>query len=89
MNFYKKIWNTQLSQHGWPSFYKGLTKVDFKDFKKELDNDSEDFAKKIIHDLIDGKVILIKSAFSKDFVLKLKKMLKSFGKLILMNFIKC
>ena len=46
MSFYKKIWDTKLNEQGWPSLYKGLTKVDFADFKKELDNDNEDFAKK-------------------------------------------
>jgi len=80
MNFYKKIWDTKLNQQGWPSTYKGLTKIDFINFKKELDNDNKDFAKKIINDLIDGKVILIKSAFSEDFVSNLKKNVKEFWK---------
>ena len=68
MTFYKKIWDIKLNQQDMPKFYKGITKIDFMNFKKELDNDNEDFAEKMIHDLIDGKLILIKSAFSDDFV---------------------
>jgi len=80
MTFYKKIWDIKLNQQDMPKFYKGITKIDFMNFKKELDNDNEDFAKKMIHDLIDGKLILIKSAFSDDFVSNLKRNVKKFWK---------
>ena len=78
MNFYKNLWESALSLKGMPSIYSGLTKVNFKDFKKAIDNDDQKFAKKLIQDLVDGKVILIKSAFSEKFVENLKKNVKIF-----------
>ena len=78
MNNYKKIWDLKLKKYGMPSIYKGCTKIEFDTFKKELDSENNEFAEKIIHDLVNGKVILIKSAFKVDFVNKLKKNLKDF-----------
>ena len=53
-------------------------KINFQEFKEAIDNDDQEFAKKLIQDLVDGKPILIKSAFSKKFVEHLKKNVKLF-----------
>ncbi len=78
MNIYKKTWNDKLEEFGMPSLYSGYTKISFNKFKNELDNDNFNFAKEIIDDLVKGKVILLKSAFSEEFVDNLKKNVKKF-----------
>ncbi len=80
MNIYKKIWDEKLGKSGMPEIYTGFTPIDFNEFKKEIDNESKKFAENIIEDLVNGKVILIKSAFSEDFVKNLKNNVKNFWK---------
>mgnify|MGYP001320656509 CR=1 FL=1 len=80
MNAYKKIWNENIKKYKMPSFYNGCTVINFSEFQKAIDEDDMLFSKKIIEDLISGNVILVKSAFSKDFVDNLKKNVKNFWK---------
>jgi len=80
MNIYKDIWKRQLKEKNMPTHYTGLTKIDFKIFKDSINNDDLEFANKIINDLVAGKVVLIKSAFSKSFVEFIKKEIKIFWK---------
>ncbi len=78
MNIYKKEWEKQLSIHGMPSRFTGITKVNFKNFKRKIDENDNLFFSKIIEDLVSGKVIILKSAFSINFVNKIKKNVKKF-----------
>ena len=78
MNIYKNIWDNNLKNHGMPSVFTGCTIINFKEFKKQIENENKDFAENIINDLVCGKVILIKSALSENFVKKLKINIKNF-----------
>lgn len=80
MNIYKKIWDKELASNGMPAFYTGVTKIPFLDFKEAINEEKEEFISKIIKDLVGGKVILIKSAFSDEFVKNLKIEVKNFWK---------
>ncbi len=80
MNIYKQKWNEEIALHGMPTFYKGLRKIQFLEFKNAIDNDDKEYIFKIINDLVQGKVVLLKYAFSEDFVSNLKKKVKHFWK---------
>ena len=78
MNIYKKIYLKNWEKLGMhPEIYSGFSNK-FNEFLKQIDNESEIFANNIIEDLVNGKVILIKSAFSEDFVKNLKNNVKNF-----------
>jgi len=78
MHFYKKTWDEKLNSLGMPANFTGVTKIKFQDFKENLDNDNHEFADRIITNLVEGKVILIKSAFTEKFVSDLKQKVKLF-----------
>ena len=78
MNIYKNCWNKNLEIKEMPTYYEGLIKVKYDDFKNKITDDDEIYAEYLINGLMDGKVILIKQAFSEDFVIKLKENVMKF-----------
>lgn len=80
MNIYKECWKKYLKDTEMPTYFTGIKKVYYNEFKEKISDDNEHFADEIIKELIAGKVILIKNAYSKEFVSNLKKEVMNFWK---------
>ena len=74
----KKFWDKQLKSHPASSFYTGLEQIDFEEFCQKIKSEDQKYLEKIILNIINGKAILLKSAFKKDFVENLKTNVKKF-----------
>ncbi len=70
---YQIIWENELKNKNFPDRYTGLVKIDYEDLKKFKENFNEEEAKNLIKELADGKVLLVKNAFSKELVEFIKK----------------
>ena len=75
---YQIIWENELKNKNFPDRYTGLVKIDYKDLKKLKENFNEKEAKNLIKELVDGKVLLVKNAFSKELVKFIKKQTVNF-----------
>ena len=76
----KNFWDKNLEKNASSNYYTGTREILFKEFKDRMENHDIEFAKKVILDLIDGKFVLLKSAFTKKFVENLKENVKKFWK---------
>ena len=73
---YSKIWNDLLKVKKLPNRCSGVIEISYKKFKFLSDKFNHDTAKEFVSNFLDGKVIIVKKAFSEDFVQEIKTKVK-------------
>ena len=71
-NHYNKFWSKYENIENLPKFYNQIIQVDYKDFKNNIDSLDEDFAEGLVKSLLSGNLYILKNAFSKEYLKKLK-----------------
>jgi len=77
---YKTLWEEELKNKKFPDRYTGLLKIDYEELKNLKNSFNKEKGKLLIKELIDGKVLLVKNAFSKELVLEIKNKTIQFWK---------
>ena len=77
---YKEIWKELLEEKGVPSRCSGVIEISYNEFKNLSDKFDLKKARELVSNFIDGKVLLVKSAFSVDQVKDVKSKVKKFWK---------
>ena len=75
---YKIIWDDLLQVKKLPSRCSGIIEISYDEFKSLSDKFNHDTATKFVSHFLDGKVLIIKKAFSEDFVQEIKSKVKKF-----------
>ena len=75
---YKIIWDDLLQVKKLPSRCSGVIEISYDEFKFLSDKFNHDTATKFVSHFLDGKVLIIKKAFSEDFVQEIKSKVKKF-----------
>jgi|TARA_B100001964_G_C14111489_1_gene544046 hypothetical protein len=70
-NLYRERWNNLLEKDNFPSFFKKLQILDFKEFYKIV-NDMGEKGLDLINSAFSGDALIIKNVFDRDVLLKLK-----------------
>ena len=83
-----KIWKN-LERKKYPFYLKGVEQISFKNFKSKIDKNKNEYSKKVLTDLYNGKIYLIRQAFQTTYIEKLKNNIVSLGKKEKSVFIKC
>ncbi len=74
-----KIWKN-LERKKYPFYLKGVEQISFKNFKSKIDKNKNEYSKKVLTDLYNGKIYLIRQAFQTTYIEKLKNNIVSLGK---------
>ncbi len=77
---YKILWENELKKKNFPNRYTGLVTIDYDEFKNLKNNFNERKGENLIKELVDGKVLLVKNAFSEELVKLIKKKTIQFWK---------
>ena len=75
---YSKIWNDLLKVKKLPNRCSGVIEISYKKFKSLSDKFNHDTAKEFVSNFLDGKVIIVKKAFSENFVHEIKTKVKKY-----------
>ena len=73
---YKEIWKNLLKVKKLPNRCSGIVEISYEKFKFLSDKFNHDIATEFVSNLLDGKVFIIKKAFSEDFVQEIKSKIK-------------
>ena len=73
MNFYKSIWEDLETNNPLPRRVRNVLELDFNSFSNIIQNENKNEIKKIIENLFMGDLYLLKRAFSRDFLERIKK----------------
>lgn len=79
-SLFKNIWDKELKENGYPDKYTGLIKISYDELKNYKENFNQKEAENLINKLVKGHVLLIKDAFSKEFVDRIKLKVINFWK---------
>ena len=71
-NIYKKIWDKKEKFDLLPKFYNKIIEIDYQEFKEKVYNNSLKEASDIVDSLLSGDIYILKEAFSKEYVEKIK-----------------
>ena len=71
-NIYKKIWDKKEKFDLLPKFYNKIIEIDYQEFKEKVYNNSLKEANNIVDSLLSGDIYILKEAFSKEYVEKIK-----------------
>ena len=71
-NIYKKIWDEKERIDKLPKFYNKIIEIDYKEFKEKVYNSSKKEANNIVDSLLSGDIYILKAAFSRTYVEKIK-----------------
>ena len=77
---YKEIWNEFLKERKLPNKCTGFSQISFDELVNSCEKFNLDKAKKIVSNLIDGKVLLVKNTLSENLVNEIKLKVKKFWK---------
>ena len=77
---YNNIWKESINKYGSPIYFNEIDEIDFKTLAAKIKINDYEFSKSIIESLCKGNFILIKNAFSNEFVKNLKEEVKKFWK---------
>ena len=77
---FKKIWNHLLVGNKLPNRCSGVIEISYDEFKSLSDKFESEKANKFIKNFIDGKVIIVKKAFTDNFVNEIKSKVKNYWK---------
>lgn len=77
---FKPIWKNFLEHKKMPSRFSGILKMTYNELKSLRSEFDQNMSKKIIEQLINGKVLIVKEAFSKKDVSDIKKKIINFWK---------
>jgi hypothetical protein len=75
---YSKIWNDLLKVKKLPNRCSGVIEISYKKFKSLSDKFNYDTANEFVSNFLDGKVIIVKKAFSENFVQEIKTKVKKY-----------
>ena len=75
---YKRIWDNLLRVKKLPKRCSGVIEISYEKFKFLSDKFNQNTATKFISNFLDGKVLIIKKAFSENFVREIKSKVKRF-----------
>jgi len=75
---YKKIWDDLLRVKKLPNTCSGVIEISYEKFKLLSDKFDQNTATKFISNFLDGKVLIVKNAFSENFVHEIKSKVKRF-----------
>jgi len=75
-----EIWKKKIQLFGEPIYYKDIHQVDYKEFENKITIGDHEYINFLIERICRGYFILVKNAFSEDFVDKLKYNVKFFWK---------
>ena len=73
LNKYKATWEKIEALKNRPKYASKIVKIDYDYFAKKVEEQSDDFVKRITKSLFDGDIYILKSGFSKDFMDDLKE----------------
>ena len=75
---YKKIWDNLLAEKKLPNRCSGVIEISYEEFKSLSDKFDQEKATQFIKNFIDGKLVLVKKAFSENFVNEIKTKVKKY-----------
>ena len=73
MNFYELIWKELEAKNPLPRRARNVVELDFDWFNEIIQNENKNEIKKIIENLFMGDIYLLKKAFTKEFLERIKK----------------
>ena len=85
---FKKIWEELLKTKNLPSKLTGVKEINYKDFKLLRDKFDLKKSEKLIQELHEGKVLIIKNAFDRDLVDYIKNKSCNSGKITQIHILK-
>ena len=80
MSSFTSIWNKFLRDRKMPQYYTGIETIDYEELKNLKSNFEYKKAEDLIDKILNGKLLLVKNAFKKDFVKFIKSKTLEFWK---------
>ena len=80
MSNFTLIWEKFLKERRMPQYYTGIEKIEYEEFKNLRFKFDQKKAEDLINKILSGKLLLVKSAFNKDFVKFIKSKILEFWK---------
>ena len=72
-NIYKKLWDENEIYDELPNFYNNIIEVNYDEFQSKIYENNLKFAKDLVVSLLSGDIYILKEAFSKDYIEKIKR----------------
>ena len=71
-NIYKKLWDEYEIYDELPTFYKNIIEISYDEFKNKVYQNESNFAKNLVKSLLSGDIYILKEAFPKEYIEKIK-----------------
>ena len=80
INRYSNEWERLESSQNAPSYFRKVCEIDYSEFEQQVKNQNHNFVKKITDSFYSGDFLILKNAFSSEFINELKSNLMDFSK---------